>query len=211
MSRTAPDPNGDCMLGRVAAVDRPEWEEPVANDPAARFAPAPPLNTRAWRHPSELGTSAALPIPPSPSLSRVVVVCTGIVGLACAVGFGLLLLPGSGPEVMRGPSTSSNDAIATGLSFAGDPQPAWMGVRSARSAGGDGAAVTEVMTDSPAQEAGLRAGDVIVQVGDTPVAEPEDLAACLLNYAPGTMVVVNLHRNGQPMHVELELGKEPAS
>lgn len=207
MSRSAPDPTGDLLLGRVAFVERQEWEEPVDGD-ALRFAPAPPLSARTWRHPSELGTSEALPIPPSPSLSRVVVVCTGLVGLACAVAFGLLLLPGTGPDVVQGPSTSIGPADATNLSFTTGPEPAWIGIRSARAAAG-GATVTEVMVDSPAQLAGLRAGDVIVQVGETQVAEPDDLADCLRHYRPGVVVQVDLHRNGEPMHVDVELGTPP--
>lgn len=208
MSRTDPDPTSARPVGMVAAVERPEWEESGEADAALGFAPLPPLHERTWRHPSELGASSTLPIPPSPSLSRAVVISTALVAVACAVAFGLLLLPDSGSEVVGGPSTTDEGTAATALTFAALSGDAWMGVQSAAAASG-GAAVTRVMSGSPAADAGVQAGDVIVTVGESAVGDPDDLAACLREYRPGATVALVVHRSGAPLELEVVLTAAP--
>ena len=61
----------------------------------------------------------------------------------------------------------------------------------------DGALVAEVQKDSPAAAAGLQAGDVITQVGSTPVKDPRDLARIVADIHSGTDATLTVRRDGQ--------------
>jgi putative serine protease PepD len=88
---------------------------------------------------------------------------------------------------------------------------AWLGVSSAPDAGGDGARVQEVTAGSPAQRAGLRAGDVIVSVDGRAVAEPSDIAAAIEDRQPGDSVRIEVLRGGARETFPVELGTRPAN
>ncbi|WP_420447699.1 PDZ domain-containing protein [Candidatus Palauibacter sp.] len=68
-----------------------------------------------------------------------------------------------------------------------------------------GVLVTSVHEDTPAAEGGLRAGDVIVGIGDEDVNDPNDLREALADVEPGE-VSVRIVRDGaaQTLTVELE-------
>ena len=74
----------------------------------------------------------------------------------------------------------SSDTIHVG-------QTAFLGVE-AGSHRGDGLAVTQVVADGPAAQAGLTSGDVIVALDDRPVDSPEALSAVLCRHQPGDAV-----------------------
>jgi serine protease Do len=60
----------------------------------------------------------------------------------------------------------------------------------------EGVLVFEVQPGSPAQRAGLRARDVIVRLGDTPIRQGGDLRRALRGAAPGATVPVEVARAG---------------
>jgi serine protease Do len=72
-----------------------------------------------------------------------------------------------------------------------------------------GAVVEEVMAGSPAERAGVRKGDVIVAVGDQPVAGPPDLTRRIAGTPPGTRVQLHLVRDRVRQTVPVELGRLP--
>lgn len=69
---------------------------------------------------------------------------------------------------------------------------------------GRGALVVEVVEDSPAERAGIKAGDVIIAVGSTNVDDPDDLIRAIANEEGRTSLT--LVRRGTRRTVEAELG-----
>ncbi|MFM1903730.1 MAG: hypothetical protein RLZZ440_1630 [Planctomycetota bacterium] len=70
----------------------------------------------------------------------------------------------------------------------------------------DGGAVIEaVHRQSPAECAGMRAGDLITRVGDTPVTHQLDIERALLGRKPGEKVPVTVVRAGAQEQIELPL------
>jgi serine protease DegQ len=68
-----------------------------------------------------------------------------------------------------------------------------------------GALVQAVVPGSAAAKAGLRAGDVIVELGTTPVRSVEDLLAALRRHKPGDRVSIKVARNGKSLTLEVTL------
>ncbi len=77
--------------------------------------------------------------------------------------------------------------------------------------GAPGAAIVEVMPDSPAEEAGLQEGDVIVAVGGQKLDAENDLADLIAQYEPGDTVTLEIERpdDEEPFEVAVELGEHP--
>lgn len=73
----------------------------------------------------------------------------------------------------------------------------------------NGALVTEPQPDSPAEDAGILAGDVIIAVDDREVEGPRDLARIIADYAPDTAVDLTILRDDEERSVEVALGKLP--
>jgi serine protease Do len=89
---------------------------------------------------------------------------------------------------LRGGAMTDEDARALGLSKAG------------------GAIVTAVERDSPADRAGLQAGDVVVAFNGTPVASADDLVPRVSSTPPGSRVTLTAMRDGRErtVHVTVE-------
>lgn len=108
----------------------------------------------------------------------------------------------------------ANEIIATGASIERpalgvehiDLTPETLG-RLPRLAVSDGAAVASVAPGGPAAEAGIRPGDVIVQVGDTVIDQETPLFNALLERKVGETVRVVLNRNARIIDVEVRLAK----
>jgi serine protease Do len=77
--------------------------------------------------------------------------------------------------------------------------------------GKEGAIVAEVVPDSPAMEAGLKQGDVIVAVDGRKVASNTELRNRISATSPGTKVTLTLIRDGKERSVDLTLGELPGS
>jgi len=61
----------------------------------------------------------------------------------------------------------------------------------------EGAIVSRVEADSPADRAGLRAGDVIVEYDDKPVSDADHLTALVIATAAGSRVPIGFYRDGR--------------
>jgi serine protease Do len=82
----------------------------------------------------------------------------------------------------------------------------------------NGALVGEVEPDSPASKAGLKPGEVIVAVDQTPIVRAHDLPRIVARHAPGTKVSLKVRGKGEATRsVDVTLdelrepGKEPRS
>ncbi|WP_138442465.1 S1C family serine protease [Sinomonas susongensis] len=69
-----------------------------------------------------------------------------------------------------------------------------------------GAQVAQVTSGSPADKAGIKAGDVITHFGDFAIEDASGLTAAVREQAPGSTVKVTLNRNGQSMSVDVTVG-----
>lgn len=70
----------------------------------------------------------------------------------------------------------------------------------------DGVKLTGVRADSPAEKAGVRAGDVIVRMGEMDVHDLQGLTDALRAHKPGDTVDLVLLRDGQRVTVHATLG-----
>src|SRR5262249_56607262 len=72
-----------------------------------------------------------------------------------------------------------------------------------------GVVVEGVASGSPAERAGLQKGDIIVGVGDQPVAGPPELTRRIAASAPGSRVQLDVVRARTRRTVAVELGRLP--
>ncbi len=79
----------------------------------------------------------------------------------------------------------------------------------------DGVVVTGFANDaagvSPARQAGLQVGDVIIAVNGRSVSGNDDLAGALLSQQPGTHVTLTIMRGSDQRTVNVTLGERPVS
>jgi Zn-dependent M28 family amino/carboxypeptidase len=86
----------------------------------------------------------------------------------------------------------------------------WLGtVPAFGSAGAGGAKLAAVRPGSPAEQAGLRPGDVIVEFAGSEVASLEDFAALLMTQREGARVRIVVVRGGERIATEAVLGRRP--
>lgn len=89
----------------------------------------------------------------------------------------------------------------------GVPGPqAWLG--ALLETGPDGPLLGTLKTDGPAARAGLMAGDRLVQINETAVGDVAEAADALLALQPESTVRFELKREGQPLKIEVKLGKK---
>jgi len=70
-----------------------------------------------------------------------------------------------------------------------------------------GALVTQVEKDSPADKAGLKSGDVILELDGTPVARSAELPPRVAAISPGTQVELLVWRDGKRRKLDVTVGK----
>ncbi|HZO24910.1 MAG TPA: trypsin-like peptidase domain-containing protein [Chloroflexota bacterium] len=75
-----------------------------------------------------------------------------------------------------------------------------------------GVVIRDVAPGGPAAAAGLRPGDVIIRIGETPVEDRADLEYALsTQYKPGETVPVTVVRDGREQTVQVRLGDRPTA
>ncbi len=74
-----------------------------------------------------------------------------------------------------------------------------------------GALVDDVNRGGPADKAGLKNGDVIRKLNGQSIESRDQLTAMVTDINPGTVVKLDILRDGQPMTVNVTLGDRPAN
>ncbi len=70
-----------------------------------------------------------------------------------------------------------------------------------------GVYVTAVANGGPADKAGIRKDDILVQIGDIPIDETHSYLNALFQYKPGDQITIQLMRGGQQLSQQVTLGE----
>lgn len=73
-----------------------------------------------------------------------------------------------------------------------------------------GLMIHSVDAGGPADRAGIVIGDILLALGDAPVADSDDVQAVLAGVEVGAAVKARILRGGEPREVEIALGERPA-
>ncbi|KAF3999746.1 S1C family serine protease [Glaciimonas immobilis] len=73
-----------------------------------------------------------------------------------------------------------------------------------------GAIIAGVLKNGPADRAGIKPGDILVAINETPVADTTDLLNVVAKFAPGTQVKMMVIRKAKKSAINLTIGKRPA-
>jgi S1-C subfamily serine protease len=132
---------------------------------------------------------------------QVVGINTAVAGDAQNIGFALAI-DRVKPVVER---IRANPSGSSGSSGRTTGAGAFLGVSTSPTPAGQGVVVEEVVEGSPADRAGLEAGDVILSVGGTAVDDPQELRAAIAGHEPGDRVQLRFRRGGDTRTAEVTL------
>jgi serine protease Do len=138
------------------------------------------------------------------------------------VGINTLIMTSGAPQ-------SSGVGFAVAINIAKDVLPqlrdkgkvvrGWLGVqilaitedlaRTYKMKDARGAMVSEVTKGSPAEDAGLKADDVVISVDGRPVQDSSDLSRYVASKPPGTTVRLHVLRGGSEQDIDVKLGTFP--
>jgi len=74
----------------------------------------------------------------------------------------------------------------------------------------EGVIVANVMPGGPADAAGLRGGDIVLEFGGTPIRETPDLQRRVAGVTPGQVVDLKVLRDGQRVTLKVTVGEMPS-
>jgi serine protease Do len=72
-----------------------------------------------------------------------------------------------------------------------------------------GALISEVLAGTPAAEAGLRPGDIVLFLDDSPVKSSRELSEAVASLDPGTRAELRILRDGEEREFTVELAERP--
>ena len=103
---------------------------------------------------------------------------------------------GGGMPAARGDSAAASPGYGAYMGTIPDMTPQEFGVR-----------ITGVRENSPAEKAGLKAGDILVELGGTEIADLYAYTYALRAHKPGDEVTVVVLREGERVSVKTVLGR----
>jgi serine protease Do len=114
--------------------------------------------------------------------------------------------PEGGEEPGEGPATEAKPRdVKLGVKLAPlSPEIA----RELKAEGETGVVVAEVVSDSPADRAGLQRGDLILQVNKEKVSKPSQVVDAVFRMKAGQVVVLRVKRGGAALYVPVRLEGE---
>jgi putative serine protease PepD len=101
-------------------------------------------------------------------------------------------------------------SVANTLISGGTVQHAYLGVTVGDSTSGAGAAIESVKSGTPADSAGLKAGDIVTKIDGVTVDNADDLTAKISAHRPGDKVTLTVTRNSATMTIAVTLGTRPS-
>src|SRR5262245_18939767 len=120
---------------------------------------------------------------------------------------------GSGDVVVsNGDDTDSHTRVYV-VSKGEDSDSAFLGVQLSEETKykDGGARVDEVVSDSPAEKAGLKEGDIIVGFAGQPIHGPMRLSESIHAAKPGDKIDIDIVRGGAKQKIQVEMGERPKS
>ena len=72
-----------------------------------------------------------------------------------------------------------------------------------------GVLITEVIRNSPAEQAGIRTGDILIAMDGQAIDDWNTMLETVTNLPPGKVVTARLMRNGAEMNLSVKIGKRP--
>jgi serine protease Do len=96
----------------------------------------------------------------------------------------------------------------------GEARHGWIGINVSladNETEGSRAVMTDIMKDTPAAESGIKAGDILLQVGRTKVRQPEDVLDASFFITAGDVVPITVMRGNQRLTFEVQADLHPAS
>ena len=96
----------------------------------------------------------------------------------------------------------------------GEARHGWIGINVAEAdkfKEGSRAQVTEIMQDTPAFGSGVKAGDILLQVGKTKVHEPEDVKDASFFLTAGDTIPITVMRGDEKLTFDIQADFHPAS
>ncbi len=96
----------------------------------------------------------------------------------------------------------------------GEVRHGWVGINVAPASSpidGSSAQFTEIMRGTPAADSGAHEGDILLQVGKTPVHEPEDVIDASFFITAGDPVPITVLRGNEKLTFTVEAGFHPAT
>ncbi len=96
----------------------------------------------------------------------------------------------------------------------GEARHGWIGINVAEAEKykeGSRAETTEIIRDTPAFDSGVRAGDILLQIGKTKVREPEDVIDGSFFITAGDTVPITVLRGDEKLTFEIQADFHPAS
>jgi serine protease Do len=96
----------------------------------------------------------------------------------------------------------------------GDARHGWIGIdvqQTENAVAGSCAEMTQIRDGTPAAGSGLKPGDILVQVGNVPVHEPEDVIDASFFISAGDSVPITVMRGNEKLTVNVQAETHPAA
>ncbi len=115
-------------------------------------------------------------------------------------------VPGKGisPLILREFASGDRGYLGVKLQDLNEQLGEYFGV-----ADGEGVLISEVIEDSPAAEAGLKAGDVVIKLDDKPIADTPEIYEFMAERKKGDEVTVTVLREKRERNVTVTVGEAP--